>query len=92
MASRRDAMPTAGARGPVVPLTFDAVSGVARADRLTGGGCHGVRLDEERTQGGRGLREMSSGTRRRTDSSPLNGRHHGAITAAENVATGAQAH
>src|SRR5450759_3213974 len=59
--------------------------GAARADRLTGGGCHGVRLGEERTQGGRAVREMSSGTRHRTDSSAPGGRHHGAITATEDV-------
>src|SRR5450759_823082 len=52
------------------PVRGDAPAdlGAARADRLTGGGCHGVRLGEERTQGGSGVREMSSGTRRRTDS------------------------
>jgi len=51
--------------------------GVARADRLTGGGCHGVRLGKERTQAGRGVRGMSLGTRRRSDSGPPNGRRHG---------------
>jgi hypothetical protein len=59
--------------------------GAARADRLTGDGCHGVRLDEERTQHGSGVRDMSSGTRRRTDAGPSGGCHHGAITATENV-------
>jgi hypothetical protein len=78
----------AGGESPdAAAVRVDAPSdlGAARADRLTGGGCHCVRLGEGRTQGGRGVREMSSGTRRRTDAGPPGGRHHGAITATENV-------
>lgn len=77
--------PTVGDSPDAAAVRVDAPAdlGAARADRLTGGGCHGVRLGEDRTQGGSGLREMSSGTRHRTNSSPPGGRHHGAITAPE---------
>ena len=71
--------PAGGESPDAAAVRVDAPAdlGAARADRLTGGGCHRVRLGEERTQGGRGVREMSSGTRLRTDSGPPKGRHHG---------------
>jgi hypothetical protein len=43
-----------------------------------------LRPGEEKTQGARSVREMSSGPRRRTDAGPPKGRHHGAIAATEN--------
>ena len=64
-----------------VRVDASADLGAVRADRLTGGGCHSVRLGGEGTKGGRSVREVSLGTRRRTGAGSARGssprRDHG---------------